>query len=236
MKKWEDDKMKTIYHKIRRSILTLLCMAAVIAACMPKCAVPVKAAKVSSGEKKKIQKLIDDNVIHYIEGACNYPAKLDKLTFNDKIKTDIAFHNVAYDRTVFSQYSSDAVWMEKYKPYGGVFRYTDSVKAAVKKKGRSLFGKAFQISFAVGDGFSTSSNYPLSHDKKYVLMNFTDWGDWYVSHKYKKIDKKNQTYTAQIKISSYWGGAEDEVTDYLFRVDLKKENQAFIVTNIVVQN
>ena len=214
--------MKTIYHKIRIRVMAALCILAVLSAPMTQAAEPAKAAGVSAREKKKIQKLIDDNIIHYIKGACNYPSKLEQFQFNGRMKTEIAFHNVEYNDAVSSQYSSDAALMEKYRPYGGVFRYTDSVKSAVRKKGKALFGNSFRISFAVGDGFSVSSNYLLSRDKKYILMNFADWGDWYAEHKYQ-IDKKDHIYTAKIRIASYWGGAEEDVTVHQFHVDLKKK-------------
>ncbi len=226
--------MKFTYCKIRTGIAVLLCMFAVLAVSVPRNFVQAEAASVSSSEKKKIQKLIDNNIIHYIDGSCNHPPKLDQFQFNSKMKTDIAFHNVAYSDTVFSQYSSDARLLKKYQPYGGVFRYTDSVKAAVKKKGKALFGNSFQIAFAAGDGMSVSSSYPLSHDKKYVLMNFTDWGDWYVNHQYK-FSKKNNTYTAKVKVLSYWGGTEDDVTVHQFHIDLKKKGKSFVITDIVFE-
>lgn len=226
--------MKITVCKRRVSVLAALCIFAFFIVSIQGACVQAEAAGVSAGETKKIQKLIDDTVIQYIKGACNYPAKLERFVFNAKMKTDIAFHNVAYKKHVFRQYSSEQRLMEKYLPYGGVYKYTDSVKTAVKKQGRALFGESFQISFAVGDGFSTSSNYPLSHDKKYVLMNFTDWGDWYVNHQYK-FSKKNNTYTAKVKVLSYWGGTEDDVTVHQFHIDLKKKGKSFVITDIVFE-
>lgn len=224
--------MKTIWRKLRKSVMGMLCILAVFFSTMPLDSGYAKTAGVSSSEQKKIRKLIDSSIIHYIEGACNYPPKLKHFRFNKKMKTEIAFHNVKDHDAVSGQYSSDAALMEKYRPYGGVFRYTDSVKSAVRKKGKALFGDSFRISFAAGDGFSVSSNYPLSHDKKYILMNFADWGDWYASHKYR-IQKKDHIYTVNIRVSSYWGGAEDDVTVHRFHVDLKKKNRSFQITDIV---
>ena len=224
--------MKTICRKIRASVMGTLCILAVLFTAMPPDSGYAKTAGVSSGEQKKIQRLIDSSIIHYIEGACNYPPKLEHFQFNKKMMTEIAFHNVKDDDAVSSQYSSDAALMEKYRPYGGVFRYTDTVKSAVRKKGKALFGDSFRISFAAGDGFSVFSNYPVSHDKKYILMNFSDWGDWYAEHRYK-IQKKDHIYTVNIRVSSYWGGAEDDVTVHQFHVDLKKKNGSFQITDIV---
>ena len=194
--------MKTIWRKIRTPVMGMLCILAVLFMAMPLDSGYAKTVGVSSSEQKKIRKLIDSSIIHYIEGACNYPPKLEHFQFNKKMKTEIAFHNVKDDDAVSSQYSSDAALMEKYRPYGGVFRYTDSVRSAVRKKGKALFGDPFRISFAAGDGFSVSSNYPLSHDKKYILMNFSDWGDWYAEHRYK-IQKKGSIYTVKVMVSSY---------------------------------
>lgn len=226
--------MKTIQRTLKTAIIKTLCILAVLSAVMPLDAGQAKAAGVPSSEQKKIQKLLNSNIIHYIKGACNYPPKLEHFQFNKKMKTEIAFHNVKYDDAVSSQYSSEAALIEKYRPYGGVFRYTDSIKSAVKKKGQALFGDSFQISFAVGDGFSVSSNYPLSHDKKYILMNYADWGDWYAEHKYK-IKKKGPVYTVNISVSSYWGGAEDDITVHRFHVNLKKKRDSYQITDIVFE-
>ncbi len=226
--------MKITVCKRRASVLAALCIFAFFIVSMQGACVQAEAAGVSAGEKKKIQKLIDDTVIQYIKGACNYPAKLERFVFNAKMKTDIAFHNVAYKKHVFRQFSSEQRLMEKYLPYAGVYKYTDSVKAAVKKQGRALFGESFQISFAVGDGFSTSSNYPLSHDKKYVLMNFTDWGDWYANHKYQ-FTKQGSLYRTNLAVASYWGGAEEEITVYQFHVDLHKNKKSYIIKDIVFE-
>lgn len=212
--------------------MEILCILAVFAAAVPLNVRPAKAASVPSGEQKKIQKLMDSSIIHYIEGACNYPKKLEYFQYNKRMKTEIAFHNVKDKDAVSSQYRSDSALMEKYRPYGGVFRYTDTVRSAVRKKGKALFGDSFRISFAVGDGFSVFSNYPLSHDKKYILMNFADWGDWYAEHRYR-IQKKDHIYTVNIRVSSFWGGAEDDVTVHQFHVDLKKKNGSFQITDIV---
>lgn len=224
--------MKTICRKIRTSVMGTLCILAVFFTAMPLDSGYAKTAGVSFREQRKILRLIDSSIIHYIEGACNYPPKLEHFQFNKKMKTEIAFHNVKDDDAVSSQYSSDAALMEKYRPYGGVFRYTDTVRSAVRKKGKALFGDSFRISFAAGDGFSVFSNYPVSHDKKYILMNFADWGDWYAAHKYR-IQKKDHIYTVNIRVSSYWGGAEDDVTVHQFHVDLKKKNGSFQIMDIV---
>lgn len=224
--------MKNICRKIRTSVMGTLCILAVLFTVVPPDSGYAKTAGVSSGEQKKIRKLIDSSIIQYIDGACNYPPKLEHFQFNKKMKTEIAFHNVKDDDAVSSQYSSDAALIEKYRPYGGVFWYTDTVRSAVRKKGKALFGDSFRISFAVGDGFSVFSNYPLSHDKKYILMNFADWGDWYAEHRYR-IQKKDHIYTVNIRVSSFWGGAEDDVTVHQFHVDLKKKNGSFQITDIV---
>lgn len=224
--------MKTIYYKISTAVMGTLCILAVLSAAVLLDAGQAEAAGVSSSEQKKIQKLIDSSVIHYIEGACNYPPKLEHFRFNKRMKTEIAFHNVRDQDTVSSQYRSDAELMKKYSPYGGLFRYTDSVKSAVRKKGKALFGDSFRISFSVGDGFSVSSSYPLSHDKKYILMNFADWGDWYAGHTCR-IEKKGRVYTVKIKISSYWGEDEGNVTVHRFHVDLKKKRGSYQITDIV---
>ncbi len=227
--------MKTIYSKLRTAIVEILCILAVFAAAVPLNVRPAKAASVPSGEQKKIQKLMDSSIIHYIEGACNYPKKLEYFQYNKRMKTEIAFHNVKEKDAVSSQYRSDSALMEKYRPYGGVFRYTGSVKTAVKNKGKALFGDSFQISFATGEGFSVSSNYMISHDGKYILMNFADWGDWYAQHTYK-IVKKEHIYRVKIRISSYWGGAEDDVTVHRFHVDLKKKRGSYQITDIVFES
>lgn len=224
--------MKTKYRKIRTAVMEAICILAILSAAVIPDAGQAKAAGVPSREQKKIQKLIDRSIINYIEGACNYPPKLEHFQFNKKMKTEIAFHNVKDHAAVSSQYSSDAALMEKYRPYGGVFRYTSSVKSEVRKKGRALFGDSFQNSFAAGEGFSISSNYPLSLDKKYILMNFADWGDWYAEHKYK-ILKKGHVYTVKIIISSYWGGEDDKTAVCQFHVDLKKKRGRYLITDIV---
>ena len=224
--------MKTICRKLRTSVMVTLCILAVLFVTIPLDTGMAEAAGVPASEKKKIQKLVDSSIIHYIEGACNYPPKLEHFQFNKEMKTEIAFHNVKDHDAVSSQYSSDAALMEKYRPYGGVFRYTDTVKSAVRKKGKALFGDSFRISFAAGDGFSVSSNYPLSHDKKYILMNFADWGDWYAEHRYK-IQKKGHIYTVKIRVSSYWGGAEVDAIVHRFHVELKKKSGSFQITDIV---
>lgn len=226
--------MKAIYRKTKIAMILTLCILAVLFPAVSLDARQSKTAGMSSSEQKKIQELIDSSIIHYIKGACNYPLKLEYFQFNKRMETEIAFHNVKDNDAVSSQYNSDSALLEKYRPYGGAFRYTSSVKSAIKKKGKALFGDSFQISFATGDGVSVSSNYPLSHDKKYILMNFVDWGDWYAEHKYK-IAKKNHKYkyTVKISISSYWGGAEKDATIYRFHVDLKKKRNSFQITDIV---
>jgi hypothetical protein len=232
---WEDDEMKTGYGKIKRGVLAVLCILAVLSAAVPRAVISAEAASVSSGEKKKIRRLLDGSILNYIEGYCNIPlSKQGDFKFHAGMKTDIAFHNVAYKDNVFSQYSSDRALMEKYRPYGGVFRYTDSVKEAVKKKGKQLFGNSFKLTFADSSGGSDFCNYPLSPDGKYVLMNFSDWGDWYVSRNYTGFAKKGSVYTARIKITAYWGGAEDDVTVRLFHADLKKKGSSFVITDIVL--
>jgi len=77
--------MKTICRKIRTSVMGTLCILAVLFTAVPPDSGYAKTAGVSFGEQRKIQRLIDSSIIHYIEGACNYPPKLEHFQFNKKI-------------------------------------------------------------------------------------------------------------------------------------------------------
>lgn len=70
---WEDDEMKTGYGKIKRGVLAVLCILAVLSAAVPRAVISAEAASVSSGEKKKIRRLLDGSILNYIEGYCNIP-------------------------------------------------------------------------------------------------------------------------------------------------------------------
>ena len=191
-------------------------------------------AKVTASEKKKIQAYLDEYCIRYLEHCCYVDQTGDQFKFDSKKKTDMVLAKIAcQDYMRDRMISDDALW-QKYQPYGGLAKYDAAVKKEIAAYGKKLFGSSFKVSFAAGQ--NTKSFYPLSSDKKYILYNECDWGDWGIDHKYTGISKQNGTYTVKIKFTSgWWDYDTDRMTSVEtdnFTVSLKKNGSSYVIKNI----
>lgn len=195
----------------------------------------VAQAKVTKSEKQKIEKFLKKNCEWYLGEWCLLGGGTEgKFTFNNKRKTDMAIHNLSipFDKMV-NRSEAGLDEFESYSEY--VYRYDTYTKKKIKKKGKQLFGSDFKMSLAK-TGSESRGYYPLTNNKKYILCNFPDAGDYGCDFHYTSISKKNGIYTVKVKAMS--GCYDDDIdkmvydqTDY-FTFKLKKSGNSYIIRSI----
>lgn len=203
-----------------------------------------KEVVVHSGEKKKIETFLDKYISEYLNQCCaslTYENSLkmnpNYFKFDKKRKTDMAIKAL----NPYSSFESvqvtyeDKLW-KKHKPYGGLWIYSARTKKQIKKTGKKIFGDSFELSFAQNNPDAYEHYFyffPISRDKKYIVDNYTDWGDWEVEHEYLSVKKKNATYLVKSKYTyGYWDEPMRELYSNIFTIELKKKGSSYIVTDI----
>ena len=205
-----------------------------------------KTVAVQSGEKKKIEKFLDKNISEYLNQCCASLVNGDELKMNSlyfkfdkKRKTDMAIQAL----NPYSSFESvqvtyeDTLW-QKHRPYGGLWTYSTKTKNQIKRTGKKLFGDSFELSFAQNNPDVYANDhffyfFPISRDKKYIVDNYTDWGDWEVEHEYLSVKKKNATYLVKAKyIYGYWDEPMRDLYSNIFTIKLKKKGSSYISTDI----
>lgn len=187
------------------------------------------AATVSASEKAAVKKYIRKNCFYYLAMCCNVGQTPDTFNWDAKRKTDLVIHNICNNL----EPTSDPMF-EKYHSYGGLFVYSDEAKAAIKKEGTRLFGSSFKTTFCVfSDSYLNFKYfYPLTSDKKYIMMNCPDTGDWTVLNtKYSISAGANGIYTAKVTLAT--GSFEESPSAYYtYAVKLKKSGSSYVIKSI----
>lgn len=206
-----------------------------------------KTEEVSASEEKKIEKFLDNYISRYLNQCCASLTENDSVLemnpeyfeFNKKRKTDMAI--MASDPYSSFEYVQvaymDPLW-QKHRPYGGLWVCSKSAKNMIRETGKKLFGNSFKLVFAQNNTNAYAHDhyfyfFPISTDKKYIVNNDTDWGDWEVKHKYLSVNKKNGTYLVKAKYTyGYWYEPAKEIHSNVFTIKLKKKGSSYIITDI----
>lgn len=116
----------------------MLCAAAVLITAVPVGNTIEASTKVSSSEKTKIKKYINKYLDDYLEYGVYLDWNPKKTKFDDKRKTDMVIHTLAWRNDTFqTQYVSNEAFYNKYQSYaGGVYKYSKTTKDLIKKRGK----------------------------------------------------------------------------------------------------
>lgn len=234
---------KTMRRKMIIVRILLVLLAVYIGGTLNVMAAEKSKETVSSKEQKEIKRFLDKYAAEYLGNCCwelrgdeSLKMNSEKFIFNGKRKTDMVVSSIDLYTDLNSEWVevSTNLW-NKYKPYGGLVRYSGKTKELIKKNGKKIFGESFTVSFAtnVPDSRINEYLYPRSKDKKYLVCRLTDSGEWGADYKYTSIVKKKGTYLVYMKYTygNQWEEPKEIYTNK-FLVKLKKNKSVFSITDI----